>query len=81
MFKKVFANRLFIGVLVIFIFCVGGSLLYMQHVKESEAVKLAETEEHVKQWNARRDQEPPAEGPVVEQSAQAGHSHEDGAGA
>ncbi len=78
MFKEIVTNRLFIGAFALFILCVMGSLLYMRHVKQTEAVNLAETEERVEQWHERRNQEPPAEVPIVEQSAEAGHFHEDG---
>ncbi len=78
MFANIFTNRLFIGALAIFIFCVSGSLLYMQHVQRVEAEKLAETQARVAQWNERQNQQPTAEAPVVEQPAEVGHFHEDG---
>ena len=54
MLKDLFSNRLFIGALAIFIFCVGGSLLYMQHVTQQGEKELAETQAHVAQWNERQ---------------------------
>ncbi|MDE0398332.1 MAG: hypothetical protein OXL96_11055 [Candidatus Poribacteria bacterium] len=53
MFKDLFSNRLFIGALAFFILCVGGSLLYMRHVEQTEAVKLAETKEFQQWWQER----------------------------
>ena len=75
MLKDLFSNRLFILVLAFFIFCVGGSLLYMQHAQRIDAEKLAETEERVKQWKERQNSatEAPA-GDVL----QGEHVHEDG---
>ncbi len=76
MLANILKNSLFIGVLAIFIFSVGGSLLYMRHVQRVEAEKLAETEARVRQWNEK--QKPiPAEAPVVEQTPQ-GHFDDDG---
>ncbi len=76
MLANILKNSLFIGVLAIFIFSVGGSLLYMRHVQRVEAEKLAETEARVRQWNEK--QKPiPAEAPVVEQTPQ-GHFDNDG---
>ena len=78
MLKDLFSNRLFIGALAIFIFCVGGSLLYMQHVTQKGEKELAETQAHVEQWNERQKEQPTAEAPVVEQPEQGGHFHADG---
>ena len=61
MLKDLFSNHLLIGALALFIFCVGGSLLYMQHVKQVSEKELAMTQERVKQWNERQEQQPPAE--------------------
>ena len=77
MLKDLFRNRLFIGALAIFIFCVGGSLLYMQHETQKGEKELAETQERVAQWNEKQKQ-PTAETPVVEQPEQVGHFHSDG---
>lgn len=59
MFKNLFSNRLFIGALAFFILCVGGSLLYMRHVEQSETVKLAETEDFLRWWKQRQETGPP----------------------
>ncbi|MXZ81658.1 MAG: hypothetical protein F4Z15_09985 [Gammaproteobacteria bacterium] len=77
MFKNLFSNRLFIGALAFFILCVGGSLLYMQHVKEQTARASAETQDRVKQYNERQNEQPTAE-TVVSDTSQGGHSHADG---
>lgn len=34
MFRDIFKNRRFIGVLAFFVFCVAGSLLYIHHEKQ-----------------------------------------------
>ena len=60
MLKYFFSNRLLIGALAVFICCVGGSLLYMQHVKQVSEKELALTQERVQQWNERQEQQPPA---------------------
>ena len=78
MFRDIFTNRLFIGALAIFIFCVGGSLLYMQHVNRQGAEDAAETEARVEQWDESQREKPTAEAPVVEQPAEIGHFHSDG---
>lgn len=76
MLKELFSNRLFIGALVFFIFCVGGSLFYMQQVQQIEAEKLAETEERVKQFTEKQQPQPTAKAPVADTS-QGGHWHGD----
>ena len=48
MLKDLFRNRLFIGALAFFVFCVVGSLLYMQHVEQQSARELAETQKRIK---------------------------------
>lgn len=53
MFKEFFSNRLFIGALAFFILCVGGSLLYHQHVKKQTAKALAESEDFQQWWHER----------------------------
>ena len=78
MLADILKNRLFIGALAIFIFCVGGSLLYMRHVTQKGEKELAETQTHVEQWNERQKEQPTAEAPVVEPPEQGGHFHEDG---
>ena len=77
MFRDIFTNRLFIGALAIFIFCVGGSLLYMQHVDHQGAEDQKETKARVEQSNERQNEQPTAEVPV-EQPAEVEHVHEDG---
>ena len=52
MFKNLFSNRLFIAALAFFVLCVGGSLLYQQHVYKETDQKLAETEEFQRWWKA-----------------------------
>jgi hypothetical protein len=83
MLKDLFSNRLFIGALAIFVFCVGGSLLYMQHVERQVAKELAEMLEDIDQWNELQNQQPIVEAPVVEAPVveapqQDGHVHADG---
>ena len=75
MLKDLFSNRLFIGALAIFIFCVGGSLLYMQHETQKGEKELAETQTHVEQWNEKQKQST-AEVPEGDTS-QGGHWHGD----
>ena len=77
MFRDIFTNRPFIDALTIFIFCVGGSLLYRQHVDRQGAEDAAETEARVEQWNERQKQQSPAEAPVSDTS-QGGDFHADG---
>ncbi len=48
MLKDVFGNRLFLGALAFFVLCIGGSLLYMQHVEQQTARELAETNKRIK---------------------------------
>lgn len=54
MLKDLFSNRLFIGALAFFIFCVVGSLLYMWHVERQGAEDLAEVQARVKAFNERQ---------------------------
>ena len=74
MLKDLFRNRLFIGALAFFVLCVGGSLLYMQHVDRQGAEYAAETEARVEQWNEK--QNPTTE--VSQAETPQGHFHEDG---
>ena len=74
MFSNLFSNRLFIGVLAIFIFCVGGSLLYRQHVEKQSARELAEMQERIK--TSTEKPSTTAEAPVGDTS-QGGHWHGD----
>ena len=48
MLKDLFSNRLFLGALAFFVLCIGGSLLYMQHVEQQTARELAETNKRIK---------------------------------
>ena len=75
MFKHLFSNRLFIGAVAFFVLCVGGSLLYMQSVKQQTAREMAGTEERIKQLTEK--QNPTAKVPEGDTS-QGGHFHEDG---
>ena len=75
MFKALFRNRLFIGALAFFVLCVGGSLLYMQHVRHQDAEKLAETQARVEQWNERQN---PTTQVKAGDTSQGGHFHADG---
>lgn len=78
MLKDFFSNRLFIGALAFFILCVAGSLFYSHHENQKGEAELAETQERVKQWNERQNEQPTAEAPVVKEPAEVGHFHEDG---
>lgn len=55
MLKDLFQNRLFIGALAFFVLCVGGSLLYQQHVYKETDKTLAETEEFQQWWEERQE--------------------------
>ena len=77
MLANILKNSLFIGALVFFVLCVGGSLLYMWHVQRQGAEYEKETEARVEQWNESQKEQPTAEVPV-EQPAEGGHFHEDG---
>ena len=73
MLANIFTNRYFIiGALAFFVFCVVGSLLYMQHVETQTADDLARTDERIKALTP-----PSAEAPVGETS-QGGLVHADG---
>ena len=81
MFRDLFSDRLFIGGLAFFIFCVGGSLLYMQHVERETAREMAAHEEHIKQLTEKPKPKPKpttVEAPVGEPPQQDGHVHADG---
>lgn len=78
MLKDIFQNRLFIGALAIFIFCVAGSLLYMNHEMQKGAEEPARDEEQIKQLTEKQQPQPTeTEAPIVEQTQQ-GHFHADG---
>ena len=61
MLKDLFQNRLFIGALAFFVFCVGGSLLYMQHVERQTARESAAHEAHIKALTEKEQPKPTAE--------------------
>ena len=74
MFKDLFSNRLFIGALAFFILCVGGSLLYYQHVKGQTAKALAESDDFQQWWQESNAKEKPAaEVAVSDAAATASH--------
>lgn len=77
MLKALFSNRLFLGALAFFVFCVSGSLLYMQHVSKQSARELAETQERIKELTEKPTSNPTAEVPEGDTS-QDGHFHADG---
>ena len=77
MLRDLFSNRLFIGGLAFFIFCVGGSLLYMQHVERETAREMAAHEERIKQLT-EKPKPTTVEAPVGEPPQQGGHVHADG---
>lgn len=58
MLKNLFSNRLFLGALAFFILCVGGSLLYQQHVYKETDKALAETKAFQQWWKARQENPP-----------------------
>ena len=68
MLKDLFQNRLFLGALAFFVLCVGGGLLYMQHVEREGAEELAETQQRLAQWKKKQTEPPTAEAPVRETS-------------
>ena len=55
MLKDLFRNRLFVGALAFFIFCVVGGLLYMRHVEQQGAEYAAETRKRVAEWNGQEN--------------------------
>ena len=77
MFKDLFSNRLFIGALAFFILCVGGSLLYMQHVEQPSAREMAAHEERLKQLTDRKTQQPTKAVSSVASQTEQGHFHAD----
>ena len=79
MLKDLFRNRLFIGALAFFVLCVGGSLLYMQHVQQQSARETAAHEERLKQLTDRETRQPTkGVSSVAAQTEQVGHFHSDG---
>ena len=79
MFRDIFSNRLFIGVLVFFVLCVGGSLFYYYHQTQKGAEYDAETQDRIAEWNARQKEQPTAEvSPIAEQPAEVVSIHENG---
>ena len=75
MFKDIFSNRLFIGALAFFVLCVGGGLLYMQHVEKQTAEDMAAHEKRIKELTSEQKLTP-AEVPEGDTS-QGGHWHGD----
>lgn len=74
MLKDLFRNRLFIGALAFFLFCVVGGTLYMWHVERQGAEYAVEMQERVEQWNEKQN-------PTTEISAAdipQEHLHQDG---
>ncbi len=53
MLKDLFSSRLFLAALAFFVLCVGGSLLYLQHVKHQGTEELAEARRRVTAYNER----------------------------
>ena len=74
MLKDIFQNRLFIGALAFFIFCVAGSLFYMHHENQKGAEYDAETQDRVAQWNAKQN---PTTKVEADDTSRGGHFHED----
>ena len=54
MLKDLFFNRRFIGALAFFVLCVGGSLLYHQHVKRQTVKALTESDDFQQWWQERK---------------------------
>ena len=75
MLKELFSNRLFIGALAFFIFCVVGGTLYISHVEKQGLEELTTDEDSVKQLTEKQ-QQPTAKAPVGDTS-QGGHWHGD----
>ena len=69
MLKDLFSNRLFIGALAFFVLCVGGSLLYHQHVKRQTAKALVESEDFQQWWLQRNAKEKPVAAEVAKSDA------------
>lgn len=81
MLKDFFSNRLFIGALAFFVLCVGGSLLYDQHVKGQTAKALAESDDFLQWWQERTAKEKAVAAEVVEaETDTGGHVHADEGG-
>ena len=74
MLKNLFSNRLFIGALAFFIFCVVGGTLYMWHVERQLAEYAAETQDRVAQWKEK--QKPTTEISAADIPQE--HLHQDG---
>lgn len=76
MFRDLFTNRFpFVAALIFFLLMVVGGTLYMKHVEQQEAEKLAHTQEQLKQWEARQQL---TENSPVGRPFQDGHFHADG---
>ncbi|RKU21059.1 hypothetical protein C6499_22845 [Candidatus Poribacteria bacterium] len=81
MLKDLFSNRLFIGALAFFVLCVGGSLLYHQHVKGQAEKALVESEDFLQWWHERNAKEKAVAAEVVEaETDTGGHVHADEGG-
>ena len=78
MLKDLFSNRLFIGALAFCVLCVGGSLLYMQHVEKQSAREMAAHEERMKQLTDRDTQQPTTAVSSVAAQTEPGDFHSDG---
>lgn len=75
MFRDIFTNRLFIGALVLFVFCVGGSLFYYSHQMQKGTAELVGMEDRVKQSKAQQNEQPTVAAPVVEKPEADGTFH------
>ncbi|MYA69389.1 hypothetical protein F4009_00010 [Candidatus Poribacteria bacterium] len=80
MLKDLFSNRLFIGALAFFVLCVGGSLLYDQHVKGQTAKALAESEDFLQWWQERNTAEKAVAAEVAESDDAVTASHPEAVG-
>ena len=80
MLKDLFSNRLFIGALAFFVLCVGGSLLYMQHVEKQTAKALAESEDFQQWWQERNAKEKAVAAEVAVSDDAVNASHPEGVG-
>ena len=74
MLKDLFSNRLFIGALAFFVLCVGGSLLYYQHVSKQTTADVARTSERINELTSK----PPTTAEVPVGDTSQGHFHADG---
>ena len=84
MLKALFSNRLFIGALVFFVLTVGGSLLYLKHVKRETQREIKRAQEIVKRQEElpigtakTRISDDTQQPLVVDTEPQGGHWHAD----